>query len=79
MDWWSSRSFPWTRRRRRERVQPGDALVPNFAHYFTKRELEQELSEAGFETRHYRPWGPGPYDSGFAVAARGSNSSLRLG
>lgn len=34
---------------RRDRIEVGDTLVPNYAHYFTKSELESELREAGFE------------------------------
>src|SRR5687767_10509407 len=34
---------------RRKRIEVGDTLVPHFAHYFTRTELEAELAEAGFE------------------------------
>jgi hypothetical protein len=34
---------------RRSRVEIGDSLVPNYAHYFTKAQLESEMAAAGFE------------------------------
>ncbi len=34
---------------RGERVEVGDFLVPNFAHFFTRQELEGELRAGGFE------------------------------
>jgi hypothetical protein len=33
----------------RERVEVGDALVPNYVHHFTRREIESELHAGGFE------------------------------
>jgi len=33
----------------RERVEVGDALVPNYVHHFTRREVESELRAGGFE------------------------------
>jgi hypothetical protein len=33
---------------RRERVEVGDMLTPNFEHFFTREEVESEMIEAGF-------------------------------
>jgi hypothetical protein len=33
----------------RDRVEVGDSLIPNYAHYFTREELEGEMKEGGFE------------------------------
>jgi hypothetical protein len=52
---------------RRERAEVGDALAPNFVHYFVPKEIEAELREAGWEPRRYTPAGPGARDSGWAV------------
>jgi hypothetical protein len=41
------------RLRRAERVEPGDVLVPNFTHWFTRREVEAELAAAGFSLVHF--------------------------
>ena len=38
---------------RRPRVLKGDALAPNYVHYFTKEEIEHELSHAGFRLVFY--------------------------
>lgn len=51
----------------RERAEVGDALAPNFVHYFTQGEIAAELREAGFEPRRFHPQGPGPRDSGWAI------------
>lgn len=40
---------PLRRVLRREPVEPGDVLVPNLAHYFTRDEIASELEEGGFE------------------------------
>lgn len=42
-----------------ERAEPGDGLVPNFTHWFTREEIERELTEAGFELVHFseQPYG----------------------
>lgn len=53
---------PIRRLRRREPVELGDALAPNYVHYFTKHELAQELHEGGFELVYY-----GADDYGHAV------------
>lgn len=34
---------------RRERLDAGDALAPNFVHFFTEAEIRDELREGGFE------------------------------
>lgn len=34
--------------------EPGDALSPNFVHYFTREEIVDELSAAGFACRVHR-------------------------
>jgi hypothetical protein len=52
---------------RRARAEVGDALQPNFFHYFTSAEIARELREAGFEPDRYRPSGTGVRDSGWAV------------
>ena len=36
-----------------DRLEPGDALSPLYAHSFTKDEIAAELEEAGFELVHY--------------------------
>jgi hypothetical protein len=38
---------------RRERLQTGDSLEPNYVHYFTENELKNELNEAGFKLLYY--------------------------
>ena len=38
---------------RRDQIEVGDTLVPNYAHYFTRSELESELENAGFELVSY--------------------------
>lgn len=52
---------------RRERIERGDALSPNFIHYFTAAEIAAELREAGFEPHRYTPHGSGNRDSGWAI------------
>lgn len=32
----------------RDRVEVGDCMIPNFAHFFTREEVESELGEGGF-------------------------------
>jgi hypothetical protein len=32
-----------------DRVEVGDSLIPNYAHYFTREELQAEMKEGGFE------------------------------
>ncbi len=53
---------------RRPLVELGDDLAPNYLHRFTAAEVEAELRESGFRLLEFRPEGPGPYDSGYAVA-----------
>ncbi|MEW5918004.1 MAG: SAM-dependent methyltransferase [Gemmatimonadota bacterium] len=48
---------------RGNRVEVGDYLVPNYVHFFTRAEIEQELESAGFRLAFYSPT---PY--GHAVA-----------
>lgn len=43
--------------------EPGDALAPTFVHYFTQRQIEDELAAAGFELVTY-----GTREYGHAVA-----------
>lgn len=38
-----------------ERVEVGDYLVPNFVHFFTRGEIERELTDAGFELAFFSP------------------------
>lgn len=52
---------------RRERVLVGDALQPNYVHYFIPGEIATELRMAGWEPHHYRPAGPGGRDSAWAI------------
>jgi SAM-dependent methyltransferase len=54
---------------RRERVERGDALAPNFVHYFVAEEIATELREAGWEARRFTPQGSGARDSGWAIGA----------
>lgn len=53
---------------RRPLVEIGDDLAPNYVHRFTAAEVEAELRESGFRLLEFRAEGPGPYDSGYAVA-----------
>jgi hypothetical protein len=38
---------------RREHLELGDDLVPNFVHYFSENEIAAELLESGFELKFY--------------------------
>jgi hypothetical protein len=38
---------------RRERVELGDDLTPNYVHYFTESQLASELVSAGFQLACY--------------------------
>jgi hypothetical protein len=51
--------------RRQERLELGDSLAPNYVHFFTEREVAEELSAAGFELEMYKT---SPY--GHAVGRR---------
>jgi hypothetical protein len=55
---------------RREPVEPGDDLAPNFIHHFTAQQVEQELREGGYELCEFREHGAGIYNAGFAVGIR---------
>jgi len=55
--------------RRAELVERGDALVPNFTHWFTRAEIESELAAAGFELVHFAE---APY--GHAVGRAGERA-----
>jgi hypothetical protein len=44
---WTGNALAWILRR--DRVEVGDSLVPNYVHYFTKAQLESEMDAAGFE------------------------------
>jgi hypothetical protein len=52
---------------RRERLDLGDDLAPNYVHYFTKEQITSELQEAGFELARYSTRG---YGHAVAIAAR---------
>ena len=45
--------------RSRERIEVGDFLVPNYVHFFKKREIASEFIEAGFRPEFYatEPYG----------------------
>ncbi|HEX6038430.1 MAG TPA: class I SAM-dependent methyltransferase [Longimicrobium sp.] len=52
---------------RGERIERGDALAPNFAHFFVAAEVSAELREAGWTPRRFTPHGSGGRDSGWAI------------
>ena len=52
---------------RREPVEPGDDLAPNFVHRFTEAEVAAEMAEGGFSLLRYRVEGREPHTSGWAV------------
>jgi hypothetical protein len=52
---------------RRDPVEVGDDLAPNFVHRFTADEVRNEMAQAGFRMVEFHPQGEGPYDSGWAV------------
>lgn len=56
---------------RREPVEPGDDLFPNYLHHFTEREVAGEMADAGFRMVRWVPHGPGPRESGWAVGLAG--------
>jgi len=58
---------PVRRALRRPRIDPGDDLLPNFVHRFTRAEIEAELRETGFRLERFEPPGPGPRDSAWAI------------
>lgn len=52
---------------RREPAERGDALSPNFVHYFTSKEIGGEMREAGWEPKRFTGHGSGARDSGWAI------------
>jgi hypothetical protein len=52
---------------RREPVEVGDDLSPNYVHRFTVDEVRREMAQGGFRMIEFHPQGEGPYDSGWAV------------
>jgi hypothetical protein len=50
---------------RREPVEVGDTLEPEYVHYFTQQEVAAEMREAGFSLRHY---GAEPYGHAIGIA-----------
>ena len=52
---------------RRDKVEPGDALRPNYVHYFTEEEVASELHEGGFTLAFYST-----KDYGHAVGIAGA-------
>lgn len=58
---------PLRRLLRREPVEMGDNLSPNYVHHFTRDEVERELRAGGFRMAAFSPQGNGAYASGFAV------------
>jgi hypothetical protein len=59
---------------RREPVDLGDDLSPNRVHRFTEPEVARELREAGFTLLHFRPEGPGRFDSGWSAATANASA-----
>ncbi len=51
---------------RRERVEIGDDLRPNYVHVFTRDEIAAELREAGFDLAHFER---SPYGHAVGIAA----------
>jgi hypothetical protein len=60
------------RLRRREPVEVGDTIAENFAHRFTRAEIERELALGGFRMLAYEPR---PYGHAVAVAEPASGQS----
>ncbi len=60
----------WRRLLRRERLEIGDNLTPNFVHYFNKSEITNELNEVGFKIALYHGMNQkqDQDDYGYAVA-----------
>lgn len=54
------------RLRQREKIELGDALEPEYVHYFTQNEISGELREAGFALQHY---GEVPYGHAVGIAS----------
>lgn len=57
----------------RPAIQPGDDLVPNYVHWFTRGEIEAELRDGGFEMVDFEPQRSGATASGYAVGIRNSD------
>lgn len=57
------------RARRQEAVDYGDALVPNFAHHFTRGEIAAEVRDAGLELAMFESH---PYGHAVALAGAGT-------
>jgi len=50
----------------RERVEPGDSMGPDYVHYFSREDLDQEMADAGFRMVSYESL-EHPYAVGEAV------------
>jgi hypothetical protein len=48
-------------------VEPGDETTPTFVHWFTRDEVDSELSEGRFTLVRWEPMGEREFDSGWAV------------
>jgi SAM-dependent methyltransferase len=59
----------------RERVEMGDALQPNYVHFFIAPEVAGELREAGWEPHRYTPAGSGGRDSAWAVGLASADAA----
>ena len=46
----------WARLLRRDAIEVGDSLTPNYEHYFTRQQVEAELVEGGFEPVLYEKY-----------------------
>ena len=53
------------RLRRAEPVELGDSLIPQFAHYFTEREIRAEFQDGGFRTAAFAQF---PYGWAIGIA-----------
>lgn len=60
--------------RGRPRLEPGDALGPNFVHVFTEEQVRAEAAEAGFEVVEYRSR---PYGAAVLRAPGGAGPEAR--
>jgi hypothetical protein len=54
------------RLRQREKIELGDALEPEYVHYFTQNEIAGELREGGFALQYY---GEDPYGHAVGMAS----------
>ena len=55
---------------RRPRLEIGDALSPNYVHYFTEKEVNEELQHGGFDPEFYSDKG---YGHAVGLAAEKTN------